>query len=250
MKKNQSYQRIKQPKRSYTCLTGVVPVWNHFTDQSPRSELIRFESQLERNFILKTEFCIDCCSIRRAKKILWHDGMKNRQYTPDFDVQTWDENKNPLKRYVVEVKRVDELEKKAAELEPKFAAMREIYEKEGIEFIIQTDEDINDDFLKNAIFLREFRRHPYLEYPLSEVYGIEKQILDLLLDLGQATPNSLLACISDDKWKRAAYLPYVWRLVCEDQICANLLEPLTMESPLWHIDHHKEEGILWRRFLK
>lgn len=245
---NMNQKRIKQPKRSYTSLTGVVPVRNHNENGMLVNELVAFESQLERDFILRSSFCTDCYSIRRCKPIKWSEGRKERKYEPDFDVKTCDVNQVPVERYLVEVKMAQDLKKKADDLEPKFAVAREHCKAQGWHFLVKTEDDIQDQFLRNAIFLREFRATPGLQYPLSEDSGVESKIVDLLFDLGETTPSHLLACLSDDKWERAAYIPYVWRLLCNHEIRTDLLEPLTMESTIWHPEDNKMEELVWKCF--
>lgn len=116
------------------------------------------------------------------------------------------------------------------ELKPRLKAARAFAREKGWNFKILTERDIcGSPYLWNARFLLQYAR-------LRKRPAHVRLLLGKLSDLGRTNANELLAACSDSQEGRDALLPSLWRLVALRQIGADLICPVTMESPLWPLE--------------
>lgn len=93
---------------------------------------VRWESQLERDYIYLLEFDPDVLSYKEQPRTTsYHLDHKEHHYTPDFFVV------RPGKQQIVEVKPEHQAAKE--EYQALFRAVAAIYHQEGHEFIVATD---------------------------------------------------------------------------------------------------------------
>lgn len=112
------------------------------------------------------------------------------------------------------------------ELKPKFRAARAYAREQCLTFKVLTERDICTPYLWNARFLLQFQRLP--KHPAHT-----RVLLNKLSELGRTTAVDLLAACSDDEAECKAMLPSLWRLAAHGRVGADLICPVTMDSPLW-----------------
>ncbi len=164
--------------------------------------------------------------VEQPVTISYVDQGKTRRYTPDF-----------LARYVagkppqlIEVKYAADLVAKQEEFVARFQAARQYAQAQGWEFSIWTEAEIKTPYLKNAKFLLRFRSSTLV---VRSEY--RQLLLEVLAQLGRATPAEVLLVAFENPERQAELLPVLWHLVSTHQLGCNLLEPLTMSSPLWSL---------------
>ena len=196
---------VRKIPRSHRNVTGRVVV------DGARS--VAFESPLERDFALLTQFTPGFVGIEEQPvRIPLTSG---RHYTPDFLV-TWQVPQVPD---LVEVKPEAKLDTVADKrnVAERFAAAH------GWRFRVVTERDIRTPRLANARFLLPFRgRVPDAGYT-ARLFG-----------LLQASPKPLplekMVAIAAPDEERAQLLPTLWHLVSTFRISVDLDHPLTMAS--------------------
>lgn len=112
------------------------------------------------------------------------------------------------------------------ELKPKFKAARAYAREQGLSFKVLTERDICTPYLWNARFLLQFQRLP--KQPKHT-----RLLINKLSELGRTNAVALLAACSSDETERKAMLPSLWWLVAREHVGADLICPITMDSPLW-----------------
>ena len=208
---------VRKIRPSYRSVTGFI-VTEH-------KEKASFESTLERDLLILLDFDNQVLRFEEqpVKIEFTHEG-KSRSYVPDVRVEFRPEADTPTSLCEVKYKR--ELKEKWAELKPKFKAAKQFAESRGERFCILTEQQIRTPFLKNATFLKQYKQLP-------ERLEQEKQIVDTLFELREATPAMVLAAIYRDKWNQARLLPYLYKLVANGTIYCDLSVPMTMSSEIW-----------------
>jgi len=119
------------------------------------SESIPFESTLERDFLIRTEFNLSVSKIIAQPTQIPFIGSNGRSYiyTPDFLVYG-----DGQKTLLVEVKPKEELDIKWSLLKPKFKYAHRYAKERGWLFKIYHENRIRDQKLKNIQFLQRFKR--------------------------------------------------------------------------------------------
>lgn len=187
-----------------------------------------FESTLERDFITLLEFdpLVDAFEVQPLK-VNWHDGARNRSYTPDLLVY-YTQPRHPTTLF--EVKYRSDLRENWADFKPKFKAARAFAKEKGWKFKLITEREIRSPYLSNAKFLMAFAN----KGPISET---DMDILDeAIRRLEHSTPAELLGDIYQDEWNRARLLPSLWYLIGIRHIATDLTKKLTMTSPIWRLN--------------
>jgi TnsA endonuclease N terminal/TnsA endonuclease C terminal len=214
---------VREIPKSYCNVTGLVA-----TDKS--DTMTGYESRLEHDCQKLVGLNLNVSKYEEQPlKVYYttHDG-KRHSYTPDilinyrtdiFPVREW----KPL---IAEIKYRSNLFKHWSELKPKLLAARQYAKERSFDFTIITDREVYTPFLKNAIFLLEFRKYP-INQDDSEL------LLDALKTSGEADPYTLIRLITIDQHRKAELLPTLWQLIANYKIRTNLEEPLTMRSRIW-----------------
>ena len=184
-----------------------------------------YESSLERDWLMSLDFDWRVKRIQEQPYTLIyvHEGKTSR-YTPDI-LAEFDDGATQW-TVVYEVKPHEELRAKWTSLRPRFkAAVRDCRIK-GWQFRIATERDIRTPYVTNIKFLRRYR-----DLPPQEMHY--KALLYTFRALGETTPQALLAATWLDNERRMAAVPELWRLVANRTIAGNLIDPLTMTTPIW-----------------
>lgn len=211
---NGPVRRIGVQSRS---ITGTMPDGN------------RYESSLERDFMLLLQFDpkVDVYTPQpltvRYRGI---DGAMHR-YTPDGLIE-WRTGMEigSVRPMLVEIKYREAFKGDWRRWRCLTRALVNFAESRGWDFAIFTERKIRTPALDNARFLQPYKRR--LSTPETEEW-----ILNLLEELIESTPATLVALLHRDKWNQALILPVVWKLLAERRIGFSLEEPLSMETSIW-----------------
>lgn len=193
-------------------------------------EVHRSESTLERDFLITLRFDLQVARFETQPcRIPYVDAKgTERTYTPDVLVR-YRRDILPACRFsplLCEVKYQEDLEENAALYKPKFEAAEVYANERGWAWRVLNEHAIRTPYFENARVLTPYKRVPY-DYDQAAL------LKDSLQELRQATPNTLLAYIFQDKWMRATLMPMLWKLIGTYEIRADLDRPLTMTSELW-----------------
>lgn len=196
-------------------------------------DLVRGDNRIER--FLTQPFTIH-----------WIDSLgKPREYTPDVIVKyrAAARKKNPfLRTTLFEVKPLDILKEEWAELKPKFRAAIGWSREKDCRFKIMTEKQIRIPLRESLRFLSRFG-HKELS---ADPSGPERcrVLLAAIASLKSASPRDLLNYLAQDVSEQAAFIPWLWHLVLEGRIGANLSKSMNMATPLWFIDGGEDEVVM------
>jgi TnsA endonuclease N terminal len=180
-----------------------------------------FESSLERDALIRLDFDVAGRTIRSQPFTIEYliEG-RARRYTPDILVEFCEHEITPVT--VIEVKPKAVLEDRWAEFEIRFKIVRELCRRNKWNFEILTEEHIlHDSFVANATFLRK-----YIDLPVDPARAY--MLLQVLIELGAATPNQLLVQAFRAPETRPNAMWILWTLVANKVIGFNMSKPLNM----------------------
>lgn len=210
--------------RNYRNVTGYLP--------SEKGAYSAFESTLERDFYLMLDFDEDVLSWESQPLTLEYkfEG-KQRQYTPDV-LARYDE-----RHVLYEVKYRSELKEKWLQLKPKFKAAIHYAKQQTIlnnptTFHIVTEHEIRTPYLKNLHFLQRYRQDAVPDAAIE-------QIRLVLLSRSQTTIQSLMHESRGSMTEKARLLHWLWCLVAQHKVVADLLVPLTQSTLISWRGHHE-----------
>ena len=191
----------------------------------------RYESALERDFMHLLQFdpAVDVYTPQpltiRYRGI---DGAMHK-YTPDGLIEWRDDypvyDARPM---LVEVKYRESFHGDWRRWRCLCRAIGDVTRERGWQFAILTERQIRTPLLENVRFLLPYRNR-------TSTPEVEEWILDLLAELIESTPATLIALLYKDRWNQAAILPIVWKLLAQRRICFHFDEPLTMDSSIWSL---------------
>jgi hypothetical protein len=209
--------------KNYRNLTGLVP-------NSRTQSMTAFESTLERDFLLLLDFDpgVEFYEEQPLKITYYDETGRRRTYTPDVLVRYRTERlaAGRSKPQLCEVKYRDDLRQHWTEYRPKFRAAQRYAREQGWRFRLVTERHVRTPYLDNVKFLAPYRS-------ISGNDSYRTQLLQILSDLQETDPVSLLTRISPDRWRQVQVLPTLWQLVTTRQVGADLEQPLTMRSRMW-----------------
>lgn len=204
------------------------------------TEIIQFESTLERDFIKVHELDINVEAIVSQPFTLeYHSRQKGKllKYTPDFLVLFNSSHFTHSHRIfspplVVEVKPYKKWTENWRDWSERWKACIAYCQREGYQFRLYDESRIRTIKLKNIQFLQRFRN-------LS--YGEEEQSIVLQrVEFHEAiSVKGLLDEIYGQSSHRATGLGIVWKLVLDQRVMCDLDEPLSVHTELWVNDEQK-----------
>lgn len=201
---------------NYRNITGTV--------RSAKSEsYTEFESGLERDALILLEFDPSVLQFTSQPRTFYyiHNGRK-RRYTPDILV----EYTNGDKLYI-EIKYRTDLKADWEKLKPKFkAAIRELKKEPQTRFKIWSEVEVRTPYFINAKYLLHFKNKP-----LNEAH--QALLLQNLDRLNESTPNDLLGLCTSNLTLRAELMHTLWSCIARGYINTDMLNPITMISPIW-----------------
>lgn len=214
---------VRKVPKSYRNVTGLIA-----TDKS--DELTAYESRLERYTQKLIGFNPNVVKYEEQPVTIHFTDKAGRphKYIPDILVY-YREDSTPArwwKTLLVEVKYRTTLFEEWSELKAKFLAGRHYAKEHDLDFSIITDQEVITPYLKNVIFLTDYRWRT-----INDTHT--QLLLDAIKRLRKAHPESLLHHITDNRDVVAELIPALWQLIANYVIGVDLEQPLTMRSPIW-----------------
>lgn len=187
-----------------------------------RKKLVGFESQLEHDFLVRTEMDPTVTEVFEQPVTIPCVDEKGRatRYTPDFLVQH-DDGRGVL----WEVKFTNELRAERHRLRARLMAGRSFATQHGLGFRLATDRLIRASDFANLTFLRRYLYD-------SEEKAVETVLIDVIRRAGATTPRAAIDTAFQTEVDRQAAIAPLWRLMAIGIIRTDLNTPLTMASSI------------------
>lgn len=195
------------------------------------------ESSLEHDFLTLLEFDKKVHRyLAQPFTIEWKDSTGSmKKYTPDVLVKyaPFVDIKEPwLKTTIFEVKPIEILRRDWEELRPKYKAATGWAKEFGCIFRIVTEKEIRTPYLTNARFLKRYRQEDIEED--TELFKARYcHARDMMKKLKYSTPRELMLAMASYEDLQAEMIPYIWYLMLEGDIGADLTKPLNMNTPIY-----------------
>jgi hypothetical protein len=187
------------------------------------TESIPFESTLERDFLIRTEFNPLVSKIVAQPTQIPFVGSNGRSYTytPDFLVYC-----EGQKNLLVEVKPKEELDTKWSLLKPKFKYAHRYAKERGWLFKIYHENRIRDEKLKNIQFLQRFKR-------LDIDPALVNSIISFLDKSGRITISDAIKIFNGEASHKPIDDIQVWHLLSIRAIDCEMNHPLNENTSIW-----------------
>lgn len=190
---------------------------------------IPFESTLERDFLIRKEWCINVLDIiPQPVQIPFTKNGRTYNYTPDFLVYYrlnnvhFDFYPKPI---LVEVKPRNELRAHLPEWRDKYRAAFKYAKAQGWEFRIHDEGRIRDQALENIRFLERYKR---MQFPIEESQAVIKTVTEM----GSTFFHYILARHFMGLYK-AEGISHIWHLLATRQLDCDITLPLSDFTELW-----------------
>lgn len=213
--------------------------------------MVEAESLLEYDFysILDFDPRVQKYGVQAAV-IPWQDERgRKRKYHPDVLVQFNNRMADVLSRplateaakflpTVYEVKPWQILKADWGELRPKFESARDALSPMGIRFRVITERQMHPVFLQNVRKLVEVKKQSHPKWTSAADPQTATDIAKMVRAGGQTlTPQLImdqLGLTKDSAWElRMRVIREIWTLVALCHLDADLIEPLSMSTPVW-----------------
>ncbi len=197
-----------------------------FRGQTP----ISFESTLERDFLIRTEFCLNVLDVipQPTEIPFVAANGKTYTYTPDFLVYYRLGNRkygDYPKPVLVEVKPEAEWRKHWRVWRPKWKAAWRYAQEQGWEFHIRDESRIRDKTFENVRFLERYTR---MQFPIEESLSV----LETVGEMGCVTIDYLLSRHFMGLY-RAQGIAHLWYLLASRQLDCDISRSLNEFTELW-----------------
>lgn len=191
---------------------------------------IPFESTLERDFIIRNEFCLTVLEVipQPIQIPFVASNGQTYTYTPDFLVyyrlgnMGYEEYPKPL---LVEVKPRSEWKQHWREWLPKWKAAYRYAKEQGWDFHIHDESRIRDQVLENIRFLDRYKR---TQFPIEEA----RCVIESVKQMGGAPFHYILAKHFMGIYK-AEGIAHIWHLLATRQFDCDISLPLSDFTELW-----------------
>lgn len=191
---------------------------------------IPFESTLERDFLIRKEFCLAVLDVIPQPCQIPFQGRDGRPhtYTPDFLVyyrlgnMTYPNYPKPV---LIEVKPGEEWRKHWRKWLPKWKAAYRYAKEQGWEFHIHDETRIRDNALENIRFLERYKR---VQFPAEE----SRWVVENIREMGSAPFHYILARHFMGIY-RAEGISHIWHLLATRQLDCDITRPLNEFTELW-----------------
>ena len=217
------------------------------------NENLFFESMYEKNFLLLLIFDLKVKSIKTQPfTIQWHNGDYSTRYTPDILVEyvISTDNYESTQTTVFEVKPSKILSLEWNKFSPRFKMATKWCKEHGYLFKLVTEKYINTPYLTNVNFLLQYDQSRLSTSTLDTIPEIASQINCILVHQPLSI-NELLQSLSQYKTTQQQLLPYIWMLVRDGRLNADLTTQLTMNTIVWNgeppFDYNFEQSPIRRR---
>lgn len=195
-----------------------------------RETAVPFESTLERDFIIRKEFCLLVLEVIPQPVQIQFVASNGQTYiyTPDFLVyyrlgnMGYGEYPKPL---LVEVKPRAEWKQHWREWLPKWKAAYRYAKEQGWDFHIHDESRIRDQVLENIRFLDRYKR---TQFPIEET----RSVIESVRQMGGTPFHYLLAKHFMGIYK-AEGVAHIWHLLATRQLDCDISLPLNDFTELW-----------------
>ncbi len=217
--KIQQQRKIKPTRRS---VSGIYV----FRSETP----IEFESTLERDFLIRTEFSLNVVDIIPQPVRILYTGTNGQtySYTPDFlvysrlgNLEYW----NYPKPVLVEIKPDKQWKSHSSQSKPKLKAAINYARKQGWTFRIYNESSIRDKALENIRFLMRYKR---MQFPIEE----SREVLENVKQMGGA-PFHYIVARHFIGLHKAEGIAHIWHLLSTRQLDCDISRPLNDFTELW-----------------
>ena len=192
------------------------------------SDVIAFESTLERDFLVRLETFKHVTNVTSQPFTLEYTCSQNkaRKYTPDFLVE-FDLKIHPyIPPQVIEVKPRKFIKKKLLAEKDKFKAAFQYCRENAFIFHFMDEERIHDNRFYNAKFLKRYRQ--------SE---IDSKEIESIVDLFKEKPSMLFENILNTNYLGKRYrsegIYIVWSLIAQRVLDCDFNEKINFQTELW-----------------
>lgn len=216
-------KQVRKIPPTHKSVSGVYPF--------RRKTSIQYESTLERDFLIRKEFCNEVLDIIPQPVEISYEGINGKiiPYTPDFlvyyklaDRGHW----NYPKPELVEVKPKKELMKNLGIWKTKWKAAVNYSKAQGWVFRIYDDFRIRTQALENIRFLQRYKR---MQFPEQE----NNIIIESIKQMGSAPFHYILSRHFIGPRDTAGGIAQVWHLLATRQIDCDINLPLNNNTELW-----------------
>lgn len=191
---------------------------------------IQYESTLERDFLIRKEFCLAVLDVvpQPCQISFTGKGGRTHLYTPDFLVYyrlgntAYPEYPKPV---LVEVKTEEDWRDYWREWLPKWKAAYRYAKEQGWEFHIHDESRIRDQALENIKFLERYKR---MQFSIEE----SRWVLENVRQMGSAPVHYLLARHFMGMY-RAEGIAHIWHLLATRQLDCDISRSLNDFTELW-----------------
>lgn len=212
---------------------------------SPKlGRVVQAESLLEYDFLNILDFDPRVCKYGEQCLIVPWTSVEGRRrdYYPDVLVQfdeEWMALNGRLGASVFEVKPTAVLAEQWPELRLKYRATLRALRGTGVRFRLITERQVRTAFAANVRFLMNYKKPRLLEDKSSQEKAMDTELLRLVWEIKTPiTPQQILDRFGQGFDLRARLLTRVWCFVAHCTLDADLVEPLTMNTPLWPSRYH------------
>lgn len=218
-------QAPRQSRKIGPTRRSVSGIYNFRREMS-----VPYESTLERDFLIRKEFCLAVLDIIPQPCQIPFQGRDGRShtYTPDFLVyyrlgnMTYPNYPSPV---LVEVKPAGEWRKHWRQWLPKWKAAYRYAKDQGWKFHIHDESHIRDKALENIKFLERYKR---MQFPAEE----GRWVIENVRLMGSAPFHYILARHFMGMY-RAEGISHIWHLLATRQLDCDITRPLNEFTELW-----------------
>ncbi len=223
-------KRVREITLKSSSLTGVLR-------SKLNSDLIQFESSLERDFIYLLEFNKNVkFYLEQPIEIDYFDNKgKKRKYVPDFMIEYYDK-----KVQLVEIKYQSTLDSEIEKLQPKFTAAINFCKRNDYNFRVITEEYIRGEKsvqLDNFKFLHRYKNYfSNINKEETAFISHNRDVTYLYLRLkkiGKCTVMQLVNECARDVEKKAELIFLVWFLVSNNYFKVDFSKKMNLNTEVW-----------------
>lgn len=217
--------RVTQQRKIRPTRKSVSGVYA-FRDETP----IPYESTLERDLLIKEEFCLGVGDIvAQPVQVPFQASNGNRYiYTPDFLIYRRSQSPHSHDTYpqplLVEVKPKAEWVKHWRQWSSKWKAATRYAKEKGWRFSIMDEERIRDQAYSNVRFLERYKR---MQFPEAE----SQWVVETVSNRGTVPFHYLLA--RHFMGQKAVGIAHIWHLLAVRRLDADISLPLSETTELW-----------------
>lgn len=191
---------------------------------------IRFESTLERDFLIRKAFSRDVLEVISQPVEIPFETSDGRRftYTPDFLVYYRLGSRDYLdypKPLLVEVKPKEQWRANWRKWLTKWKAAYRYAREQGWSFTIQDESRIRDQALRNIRFLDRFKRSAFSERE-------SRAIVETLATMGSAPFHYLLSRHFMGIYE-AEGIAHIWHLLATRRLECDISSPLNQQTTIW-----------------